>query len=98
MMTPLPAADRLKCYRAFMRFLSHWETHEDIPNMVKQDLIDAINSTDDWIEANVSSYNNSLPTLFRTNATPSQKTLLFCFCAAMRYADGFLRRLFGEVD
>jgi hypothetical protein len=55
----------------------------------KTDLAAAVNATDDWIEANQGAFNTALPVNFRTNATLTQKTLLFCY-VAMRRA-GILR-------
>lgn len=49
----------------------------------------ALDATDSWIDSNQSSYNTALPTPFRTSASLTQKTLLFCY-VAMRRA-GILR-------
>jgi len=48
-----------------------------------------VDATDDWIEANSTSFNTALPQPFRSNATPTQKTFLLCY-VAMRRA-GLLR-------
>lgn len=59
------------------------------PNVTKQQLKEAVDATDDWIDANSASYNAALPTAFRNAATLPQKTWLFCL-VAMRRA-GILR-------
>jgi len=57
--------------------------------ITKPDLKAAVDATDDWIEANQTSFNTALPQPFRSNATLAQKTFLFCY-VAMRRA-GLLR-------
>jgi len=95
-MAALPEADRQKIWRGIMRWWSRvWETTGDLS---KTDLKDAVDATDDWIEANQTSYNTALPAPFRNNATPEQKTLLLCAVALMRVSIDFLRAVFGEVN
>jgi hypothetical protein len=55
----------------------------------KTDLRAAVDATDDWIDANATSFNSALPAEFRTTATATQKTLLFCYIAMRR--GGLLR-------
>jgi hypothetical protein len=57
--------------------------------VTKQELRAAVDATDDWIEANQTSFNTALPQPFRGSATLAQKTFLFCY-VAMRRA-GLLR-------
>jgi hypothetical protein len=45
----------------------------------KADLAAALAATDDWIEANTTSFNQALPAAFRTNATLTQKNMLFAY-------------------
>ena len=45
----------------------------------KADLAAALAATDDWIEANATSFNQALPVAFRTNATLTQKNSLFAY-------------------
>lgn len=54
------------------------------PALTKPDVQAAINATDDWIDANQSNYNASLPLPFRTTATLTQKTILFAYVAFRR--------------
>jgi hypothetical protein len=69
-----------------------------VANVVKSDLIAAVNATDDWIDSNQTSYNTALPTAFKNNASTPQKTLLFCAVALARVSIAFLKQVFGEVD
>jgi hypothetical protein len=55
----------------------------------KADLRAAVDATDTWIDNNAASYNSALPAAFRTTATATQKTLLFCYVAMRRH--GLLR-------
>lgn len=57
--------------------------------ITKPDLKAAVDATDDWIEANQASFNSALPQPFRSTATLTQKTFVFCL-VAMRRA-GLLR-------
>lgn len=57
--------------------------------VTKPDLRAAVDATDQWIEDNQAAFNAALPVTFRTNATLTQKTLLFCL-VGMRRA-GLLR-------
>lgn len=52
--------------------------------VTKADLRAAVDATDDWIEANQSSYNTALPQPARASLTLVQKTLLFCWVAMRR--------------
>ncbi len=97
-MAILPEVDRQKVWRGFMRYLSRQDVNDTISANVKQDIKDAVDDTDDWINANEAEFNVALPSQFRNNASSSQKALLFCAIALMRYDEGLLRRIFGEVD
>jgi hypothetical protein len=68
------------------------------PNVLKPELLAAIDATDTWIDNNAAAYNNALPTTFRANATSAQKTFLFCAVAIARVSIAFLRAIFGSVD
>lgn len=52
--------------------------------LVKADIRAAVDATDTWIEANQAAFNTALPQPFRSSATLTQKTLLFCFVAMRR--------------
>jgi hypothetical protein len=79
----MDATNRLRTWAQLMR---------NLPGnlaVTKQDLRAAVDATDDWIEANQTSFNTALPQPFRGSATLAQKTFLFCY-VAMRRA-GLLR-------
>lgn len=95
-MATLSEADRLRVWRGFMRYAS--SQGMELDGMVKSDLKAAIDATDDWIDANQSSFNTALPSAAQTNLTLAQKTIMFCATAAMRVSPEFARALLGEVD
>jgi hypothetical protein len=94
-MAALSEADRQKVWRGFMRYLS--DTADPITDLVKQDIKDAVDSTDAWIDANSSTFNTSLPANFQANASPAQKALLFSAVALMRYDEETLKKIFTEL-
>ena len=96
-MAVLPEVDRLRIWRGVQR---HWsKTGLQIGAYTKADLKAAVDTTDDWIDANQGSFNAALPQPFRGEASLLEKTLVFCGVALAR-ADGIalLRLVFGEVD
>lgn len=95
-MAELSTQDRQRVWRGLMRWWSN--LREALGSFSKQDLRDAVNATDAWIEANQGSYNAALPQPFRGEATLIQKTILFCAVALARVDIPMLRRVFGEVD
>jgi hypothetical protein len=68
------------------------------PNVLKADLAAAVAATDTWIDANAAAFNAALPAAFRTNATQTQKTMLFCLVALARVSIALLKHIVGEVD
>jgi hypothetical protein len=95
-MATLPDVDRQRIHRGLMRYWSG--IFEELGNVSKTELKAAVDTTDQWIEDNQTSFNNALPNPFKTQATQAQKTLLFCAVALMRVSGDFLRRVLGEVD
>lgn len=77
-MAALPDQDRDRVTRGFSRL------NTLVCQFTKADLRAAVNATDDWIDSNTTSFNTALPTAFRTNASLTQKTLLFCYVAMRR--------------
>ena len=77
-MAVLPDLDRGYVWRWFMR------RNKEACGFTKTDLRAAVDATDTWIDQNASAFNTALPVAFRTNATLTQKTLLFCFVAMRR--------------
>jgi hypothetical protein len=59
----------------------------------KADLLETVAAIDDWIDANQASFNQALPTAFRTGATLAQKAMLFGFVLWRR-----IGRLRAEED
>jgi hypothetical protein len=82
-MAVLPDTDRNRVWRYFMRH------NVQTAPFTKDELRAAVDATDSWVDDNAASFNSSLPTAFRTNATAAQKTALLCW-VAMRRA-GILR-------
>ena len=95
-MAHLSDTDRARIWRGLMRWWS--AQREEVGPITKQQLRDAVDATDAWIDDNQASYNSVLPAVARNNLTMLQKTLLFMAVAAMRVGVGFLRKLLGEVD
>lgn len=93
-MAVLSAQDRARIQTGLMRYLPFG----GVPNVLKADLLAAVNATDDWIDQNAAAYNTALPVAFRTNASTAQKTLLFCIVALMRVNVALLKAVVGEVD
>ena len=81
------ALDETGRFRTFAQLMRGWPG--SLTGVTKAQLRDAVNATDDWIDANQTSFNNALPVPFRTSASLAQKTFLFCY-VAMRRA-GLLR-------
>lgn len=89
-MAVLSAASRAGIWRKVQRY---WSDQREACNFTKAQLSAAVDATDDWIEANQTSFNQALPAQFRNNATLQQKTILFLYVAARRaglldWADG----------
>jgi len=94
-MAVLSVADRARVHRGLMRW---WSNLQEAQPWSKADLLAAVNATDAWIDSNQTSFNNTLPNPFKTNATLAQKTLLFCCVATARVSLAWLRALLGEID
>jgi hypothetical protein len=86
----------MRIQHGLMRYWSNFR--EQTNGFNKSDLLSAVTATDIWIDTNQTSYNNTLPATFKTNATLAQKTLLFCAVALARVSIILLRQIFGEVD
>jgi hypothetical protein len=97
-MATMGIEDQKKVWRGLMRHWSRPETVAVIPNMLKADLLSAVQATDQWIDGNQAAYNAALPEVFRNNASMAQKTLLFCMVALARVSIAMLRQVIGEVE
>ena len=80
----MDATNRLRTLATAMR---NWPG--SLAGITKPDLKAAVDATDDWLEANQTSFNSALPQPFRGAASLPQKTFLLCY-VAMRRA-GLLR-------
>jgi hypothetical protein len=78
-MAVLVESDRVSCWADWMQ-----QNLEEI-NITKQDLRDAVDATDDWIDTNASSYNTAIPEPARSALTARQKLLLFTIVAFKRF-------------
>jgi len=94
-MATLSTEDRQKITRGLM---SYWSSIWEVTDISMQDLQLAINATDNWIEAEQSEFNLSLPPAAQSGLTVAQKTLMFCAVALARVSIPFLRRIFGGID
>lgn len=78
----LDATGRLRTLAQMMRdlpgALRPW------PAVTKADLAAAIAATDDWIDANQTSFNTALPQPARGALSTAQKTFIFCMVAMRR--------------
>lgn len=54
----------------------------------KTDLRAAVDAIDDWIVANATAFNNTLPTNAKNGLTAAQKSRLFMLVLIRRYGDG----------
>ena len=95
-MAVLSEAQRQRVWRGAMRLWS--KEREVVSGLTKQDIRDAVEDTDQWIEDNQSSFNTALPAAAQANLTLDQKTMLFMGVAAMRANLAFAKQLFGEMD
>lgn len=82
----MPVLDSTGRFRLWAHAMRNWPGAMPVS---KADLLAAVNSTDEWIEANQASFNAALPQPFRGAASAPQKTFLLCM-VAMRRA-GLLR-------
>lgn len=54
------------------------------PGLTKPDILAALDATDTWINDNQGSFNTALPDPFKSTASLTLKTLLFCYVAMRR--------------
>lgn len=78
-MGSLPDPGRIEAWADWMR------ENADPVGLTKAELRDAVNATDDWIEANQAAYNAALPVAARSILSTKQKALLFMFVASHRF-------------
>lgn len=73
----LDVTSRRRVWAHLMRSGTGWSA-------TKQELLAAVDATDDWIESNQASFNAALPQPFRGQASLAQKTLVFAYVAFRR--------------
>ncbi len=93
-MANMPIQDQRRCQNGLMR--TNAANFGGITNVLKTDLLAAVQAADAWMDANALSFNAALPAAFRNNATIPQKAFLLTIVIAARYGVGMLRQLVGE--
>ena len=78
-MAVLSEADRVDAWASWMQ-----DNPDDTP-FAKQELRDALNATDNWIQANQASFVAALPEPFSSQSTLDQKVRLFTYVVAKRW-------------
>ena len=68
---------------ALMRCSSQY--FQEIPNLSKSDLYDAVEAADTYQDSIAGAYNSALPVAARTNLSAAQKSLVFQAVAAADY-------------
>ncbi len=81
-MAVLSEADRVDAWSRWM------QDNEDDTSFTKDELRDAVNATDDWIQANQANYVAALPSPFRTQSNLKQKLMLFTYVTGKRFGVG----------
>ena len=69
-MATLSETDRLRVWRGLMRW---WSAKGTEITCNKHELKDAVDATDDWIEANQGGFINALPSQIKDNFSQAQK-------------------------
>lgn len=78
-MAALDEASRIEVWARFMR-----RNAEEL-GLTKQDLKDAVDAIDTWIDDNSTNFNNALPLPARTSLSQTQKVLAFVYVLDKRY-------------
>lgn len=59
-----------------------------LDNVTKSDIRAAVDSTDQWVEDNKTSFNDSLPAATKDNLTAEQKSQILTYVVARRFQEG----------
>ena len=79
--------------------MAYWSKEfEELTNMQKSAIRQAVIDTDDWLDANQVGFNNALNVPFKDNATLDQKALTLCVLTAMRISAVFARSILGGLE
>ncbi len=81
-MAILSENDRVTEWAGFMSDIS---IRREPIALVKQDLRDAINAVDDWVDTNTAAFNQALPVAARTFLTATQKAELLMRVVRRRF-------------
>ncbi len=81
-MAVLSDADRVDEWAGFM---SDASSRFELIDLTKQDLREAVNAVDDWIDANAAAFNQALPVAARTSLTAAQKAELLMRVVRRRF-------------
>lgn len=66
--------------QARQRVAAQWmRENTTATDFTKADLAGAVGAIDDWVEANLTSFNQALPAGFRSTATAAQKAEVFAY-------------------
>ena len=82
-MATLSVAERREIWGNFMRMLS--AEGENIPGIVKNDLLNAVNGLDNLMNASEETINNAIPNPARSAMTTKQKAMLLMYVITARY-------------
>ena len=61
---------------------------ESVGALLKAEIRAAVDTTDQWVEDNKLSFNDSLPTAAKANLTASQKSQILTYVVARRFQEG----------
>jgi uncharacterized protein YaiE (UPF0345 family) len=81
-MAVLNAANR---QQAYVDFIDSMKLSGESLAVIKSDLKAAIDATDDWVDSNAVSFNNSLPAAAKANLTVKQKARLLVYVIKKRF-------------
>lgn len=85
-MAALSTQDRVDIWSQFMKDCSGDLTQ--LPGVTKADLQAMFNAIDDWVVANATSFNNTLPTAAKNNLSASVKARALAAVVLKRYQKG----------
>ena len=81
-MATLSESDRIAIWEKWMRRMS--QNRQNIP-LLKLEVRAAVDSIDDWVDANAASFNDALPAAAKANLTAAQKAELLSFVVLRRF-------------
>jgi hypothetical protein len=94
-MATLPLNDQQKIWRGLMRY---WSKDQTAINILKSDLLSAVQAIDTFLDNNSAAINNAFPIEARTNLSTGQKAIIVALVALARWNPSFLSNIIGGVD